>query len=293
MSELLSKHSDTSSDSKVLPSSPASVNPAPSSAGPLPSRLAETRPSPDFQGIGTSGTAPEPSDRTAAVMGRLEQDEGVIRSELAFTVPLLVEFPKCYWIWKYRLWMLDQSTDRLPLGAARLIWEEELGLVAKMLRRDRRNFHAWGYRRRVVSQLESPALGGRSMAESEFEYTTKMIKEDLSNFSAWHNRSQQIPRLLAEREADADSRKGFLDTGKVPHTPMRRLALGSDAVTRAGKRTKCSQCWSGGPVPLVLPPVPAVECDRSRRSPSYRSWSSNVRSKTLRHGRDCKYSGAP
>ncbi|KND94315.1 Geranylgeranyl transferase type-2 subunit alpha, partial [Tolypocladium ophioglossoides CBS 100239] len=210
-SGLLSRPSDGSSPSKALLNSSASANPTPSSGRSSPSSLAETRPSPDSQRIGRSGTIPEPSDGDIASTDRLEKDEGVIRSELAFTMPLLVQYPKCYWIWKYRMWMLDQATDRLPVDAAREIWEEELGLVAKMLHRDRRNFHAWGYRRHVVSQLESPALGGRSMAESEFEYTTKMVNTDLSNFSAWHNRSQLIPRLLAERGADADSRKGFLD----------------------------------------------------------------------------------
>ncbi|PNY25049.1 Geranylgeranyl transferase type-2 subunit alpha [Tolypocladium capitatum] len=210
-SGLLSRPSDGSSPSKVLPSSSSSANPTPSSGGSLPSSLAETRPSPESQRIGRSGAIPEPSDGDIATTDRLEKDEGIIRSELAFTLPLLVEYPKCYWIWKYRLWMLDQAMDRLPVDAAREIWEEELGLVAKMLHKDRRNFHAWGYRRHVVSHLESPALGGRSMAESEFEYTTKMIHMDLSNFSAWHSRSQLIPRLLAERGADANSRKGFLD----------------------------------------------------------------------------------
>lgn len=88
-----------------------------------------------------------------------------------------------------------------------------MGLASKMLSKDRRNFHAWGYRRHVVEQLESPELGGVSMVESEFEYTTKMIKTDLSNFSAWHNRSKLIPRLLDERNADDTTRETFLNEG--------------------------------------------------------------------------------
>lgn len=143
-------------------------------------------------------------------------DEETIKAELQFTVPLLVEYPKCYWIWKYRLWALAQATDKLPVSIARAIWEEELLLVAKMLHKDRRNFHAWGYRRHVVSQLESQALDGRSMTEHEFDYTTKKISEDLSNFSAWHNRSQLIPRLLCERGADDEARRELLDAGWEP-----------------------------------------------------------------------------
>lgn len=154
---------------------------------------------------------PSPDGPAEATMS---PDSHSIRAELLFTVPLLIEFPKCYWIWKYRLWVLSQAIDRLPVDAARAIWEDELGLVAKMLDKDRRNFHAWGYRRHVVAQLESLIPAGHSMVESEFEYTTKMISKDLSNFSAWHNRSQLIPRLLKEREADDEAREAFLETGK-------------------------------------------------------------------------------
>jgi geranylgeranyl transferase type-2 subunit alpha len=85
-----------------------------------------------------------------------------------------------------------------------------------MLVRDSRNFHGWGYRRKVVSELESAKLNGKSMVESEFEYTTKVIHGDkgLSNFSAWHRRSKLIPRLLDERNADDATRRQFLDDGK-------------------------------------------------------------------------------
>ena len=144
----------------------------------------------------------------------VEQDEKMIRSELVFTVPLLMEFPKCYWIWKYREWLLQQPITRLPAEAARSIWEEELALVGKMLHKDKRNFHAWSYRRHVVANLESSILHGTSMTESEFAYTTRMITGDLSNFSAWHNRSKLIPRLLKERRADEGARRQFLQDGK-------------------------------------------------------------------------------
>lgn len=122
--------------------------------------------------------------------------------------------PKCYWIWNYRIWILQQAIERLQVATSRRIWEEELGLVEKMLNKDKRNFHAWGYRRHVVAQLESPSLGGASMVETEFEYTTKMIRQDLSNFSAWHRRSKLIPRLLDERHADDMVRQDFLEKGE-------------------------------------------------------------------------------
>lgn len=141
-----------------------------------------------------------------------ESDGNVLQSELRFTVPLLLRFPKSYWIWNFRRWILSQSILRLPVPIARRIWEAELGLVSKMLTKDRRNFHAWGYRRFVVAKLENPELQGKSMAEDEFAYMTKMIGFDLSNFSAWHNRSQLIPRVLDERGADDKMRAASLDT---------------------------------------------------------------------------------
>ncbi|PHH81589.1 hypothetical protein CDD82_390 [Ophiocordyceps australis] len=156
-----------------------------------------------------SSFASSPSSRTIDPSA-LRLDEPSIRSELAFTIPLLLQHPKCYWIWNHRLWILDQAIKHLPAHQARSIWQDELALVSKLLHKDRRNFHAWGYRRHVVSHLESPDLQGHSMVESEFHYTTTMISEDLSNFSAWHNRSQLIPRLLSQRAADATSRKDFL-----------------------------------------------------------------------------------
>lgn len=151
-----------------------------------------------------------------------ENDMNVIKTELGFTVPLLLESPKCYWIWNYRTWLLQQAIERLEVSKARQVWEEELGLASKMLTKDRRNFHAWGYRRHVVKKLESPELAGTSMVEAEFEYTSKMIRVDLSNFSAWHNRSKLIPRLLDERGASDEERRYFFDEGMSP-APTPRL----------------------------------------------------------------------
>lgn len=126
-----------------------------------------------------------------------------------------MKFPKCYWLWNYRVWLLEQANQRLDVDIARELWNRELILVGKMLVKDSRNFHGWGYRRKVVSELESSKLHGKSMVEAEFEYTTKMIHGDkgLSNFSAWHRRSKLIPRLLDERNADNNTRRKFLDDG--------------------------------------------------------------------------------
>jgi geranylgeranyl transferase type-2 subunit alpha len=147
---------------------------------------------------------------------QISQILDIIQLDLQFLFPLLLKFPKCYWIWNHRLWLLQQATVLLPSPTARKLWEEELGLVGKMLSRDSRNFHGWGYRRSVVQSLESPALQGQTMARLEFDYTKKMIGMNLSNFSAWHNRTKLIIRILDEENASDDERRQMLDEGRVP-----------------------------------------------------------------------------
>ena len=142
----------------------------------------------------------------------------LMSDDLAFLIPLLRKFPKCYWIWDYRLWLLQEATRLLPAPEARDFWQQELALAGKMLNLDSRNFHGWGYRRTVTQALESDAFQSKglttSMTRSEFEYTTKMIKSNLSNFSAWHSRSKLIIKLLSEADADHGTRLKFLDDGK-------------------------------------------------------------------------------
>ncbi|KAK5116397.1 hypothetical protein LTR62_007944 [Meristemomyces frigidus] len=133
----------------------------------------------------------------------------LVKEDLHFLVPLLRQYPKCYWIWNHRSWLLGTATRLLPSHTATELWQGELGLVSKMLSLDSRNFHGWGYRREVVKEIER--MSTSSMVEKEFSYTTKMVQSNLSNFSAWHYRSQLIPHLLAERQADCDARKNFLD----------------------------------------------------------------------------------
>lgn len=224
ISGLLSKPSAGSLPSKALPSSsPTDTTTQPSAVSSSSSSTA-TQQNPESQTTGKSGTTadtagedagPQETEGEQSALAEMQKNDlDVLRSELGFTVPLLMEFPKCYWIWKYRSWLLQESIDRLEPAVTRRIWEEELGLDTKMLSKDRRNFHAWNYRRNVVRQLESVTLNGHSMVEPEFEFTTKMIRVDLSNFSAWHNRSKLIPRLLEERGADDAARRKFFDEGK-------------------------------------------------------------------------------
>ncbi|KAK3943589.1 hypothetical protein QBC46DRAFT_281892 [Diplogelasinospora grovesii] len=226
ISGLLSRRSDGSSPLTESPISSQTATTQASSAVSSSSSSDATPPSHESQTTGKSGTIAEDSrnvdgehehasnkqqDSDATKAAAEKQDLDVLKSELAFTIPLLLESPKCYWIWSYRLWVLEQAIQRLQVPVARRIWQEELGLATKMLTKDRRNFHAWGYRRHVVATLESASLGGESMVEAEFDYTTHKINQDLSNFSAWHNRSKLIPRLLDERGADDMAREALLN----------------------------------------------------------------------------------
>lgn len=146
----------------------------------------------------------------------------LISTDLGFLFPLLRKFPKCYWIWNYRLWLLEEVSKLLPGDDSLGFWLQELSLVGKMLNLDSRNFHGWGYRRIVVAALESnqstSEKPSQSMTEQEFQYTTRMIEANLSNFSAWHNRSKLIPRLLNEQGADETARQKTLDSGTLPAT---------------------------------------------------------------------------
>jgi geranylgeranyl transferase type-2 subunit alpha len=161
-----------------------------------------------------SETQPEnassPPDGSQVTLTLAQQEIAMlIKEDLQFLIPLIKQYPKCYWIWNHRSWLLATATEHLPAQTALQLWQGELALDGKMLALDSRNFHAWDYRRKIVSELER--LGNKSMVEPEFEYTTKMIQSNLSNFSAWHNRSQLIPRLLEERSASAEDRKKLFD----------------------------------------------------------------------------------
>lgn len=141
----------------------------------------------------------------------------IIKSDLEFLFPLLRSFPKCYWIWNYRLWILNEAKRLLPRQLSRQFWEGELALLGKMLNADSRNFHGWGYRTFVIEALEDLADDGEpSMTQAQIDYTTKMIKTNLSNFSAWHYRTKAIQKILDEKKASDEERRQVLEQGTVP-----------------------------------------------------------------------------
>lgn len=122
-------------------------------------------------------------------MGKLV-DEKFWQDELKFTMIQLKKFPKVYWIWNHRVWILNNiPTNQL------IMWQGELVAVNALLEMDARNFHGWHYRRIVTSNIER--LTKNSLNKQEFEYVTAKINKNISNYSAWHQRVQLITSMLS------------------------------------------------------------------------------------------------
>lgn len=117
--------------------------------------------------------------------------------ELIFNMTKFQKFPKVYWIWSHRVWLLENHPN--------VNWPNELAMVEKIHKLDPRNFHGWTYRRYIIKQMEKT----QDLTLQEFDYTTKMINNNFSNFSALHNRTKLIP-LLFERRLIKESPLDFL-----------------------------------------------------------------------------------
>lgn len=142
----------------------------------------------------------------------------------------------------------------------------EFGLVGKMLNRDSRNFHGWGYRREVVAALEglrgdvlevTPGGLEHTMTQGELNYTTKMVGANLSNFSAWHSRSQLILKLLNERAASDEERRKTFEDGMFPQNEYQKVQSLICPTLRVEVDTSRPD-RSLRPVYMVLPPRPDV-----------------------------------
>ncbi|KAJ2169367.1 Rab geranylgeranyltransferase [Coemansia sp. RSA 353] len=118
----------------------------------------------------------------------------MLDGELKFLLGIITKNIKSYWMWNHRMWALSS----LP----RPEWQRELGLVAKLLALDARNYHGWDYRRFVVAQLKDAATDKHEVDTQEFAFTTEQINHDCANHSAWHNRSKLLPEILAQRDED-------------------------------------------------------------------------------------------
>lgn len=79
--------------------------------------------------------------------------------------------PKCYSVWHHRYWIILKGYGNK---------ENELELCNKLLEKDQRNFHCWGYRLKIVKML------GDSQKEIELNYAVEKLSKNLSNYSAMH-----------------------------------------------------------------------------------------------------------
>lgn len=115
-----------------------------------------------------------------------------LNDDLKFVMVLFKRYPKCYWIYNHRLWVLKSLGDNSD-------WKFELGVVSKVLALDQRNFHAWQLRRVITQNMENTArnnpLNILLINLNEFDFTTSKVNNNISNFSAWHNRSKLIPKI--------------------------------------------------------------------------------------------------
>lgn len=130
----------------------------------------------------------------------------IIEDDLSFTVEQLYKFPKCYWIWDHRKWLLKLN------NLTNL--KNELKLIHVFFQSDSRNYHVWQYRRYIIELIINRIKSTTSSSTSknveiidekislinfnEFLFTTSMINKDISNYSAWHNRSQLIEKLIIQ-----------------------------------------------------------------------------------------------
>ena len=79
-----------------------------------------------------------------------ELDTQFWNDELMFTMEQLKRFPKVYWIWNHRVWLLQNY----PIAGAE-IWKRELAIVNKMLQLDEYKLsrlalqknNCWSYRK--------------------------------------------------------------------------------------------------------------------------------------------------
>ncbi|OON17980.1 protein prenyltransferase alpha subunit repeat-containing domain protein, partial [Opisthorchis viverrini] len=108
--------------------------------------------------------------------------------ELQLTGKLIDEHSKNYQLWHHRQWIATQlaeqsdkiSADEKPLNR-QSIGQEELDFTDTVISDDSKNYHAWQYRRWVVTYFGMPSAG-------ELQYTNRLIQEDMYNNSAWNHR---------------------------------------------------------------------------------------------------------
>lgn len=112
----------------------------------------------------------------------------ILQDELALTFASFQRSPKAYPIWEHRKWVLANIFEA--------DWQAELKLLEKLLKLDGRNFHAWDYRRYVISRIKESGQSALTLDQDELYFSGQQIESNFSNFSAWHYRSKLLQSQL-------------------------------------------------------------------------------------------------
>ncbi|PLW22923.1 hypothetical protein PCASD_12015 [Puccinia coronata f. sp. avenae] len=139
--------------------------------------------------------------------------DSALQEELPLTLASFQRNPKAYPIWEHRKWVLGQMTTPE--------WQAELALLEKLFKLDGRNFHAWDYRRYVISKLRQ-SHPAETLDAEELAFSGKQIEANFSNFSAWHYRSKLLQFRLDRFDHDDDDDNA--DQSQVRKTKDKILA---------------------------------------------------------------------
>lgn len=116
--------------------------------------------------------------------------ESDLERELQLNTDMITRDFKIYAAFVHRRWIMDQLA---PARRVQVLLEERKK-CEYLLKKDERNFHAWGYRRWVRNLL---VAGGVLVDDDDDEFTEAKINANFSNYSAWHNRARDVQRLVA------------------------------------------------------------------------------------------------
>ncbi|CAH7685219.1 geranylgeranyl transferase type-2 subunit alpha [Phakopsora pachyrhizi] len=136
----------------------------------------------------------------ASLIASEEFDKEFLLPELELTIRSFEKNPKAYPIWEHRKWVFKQFSKDPD-------WDSELQLVQRFLKIDGRNFHAWDYRRHIISNLKDTKPGNlKKINEEELLFTSKEIESNFSNFSAWHYRSKLLESEINTQKQQQDKK---------------------------------------------------------------------------------------
>ncbi|KAL0109056.1 hypothetical protein PUN28_014273 [Cardiocondyla obscurior] len=117
------------------------------------------------------------------------------RDELSLTRPVLYHTPKCFEAFSYRSWLMPHFLDVLDAAVKETIIKDELKLVQTCADRYANNYHAWSYRRYLVTMFEQ--LGQWQLTfKKEWNDTMDWCKRHVSDHSAYSYRQFLLRKFM-------------------------------------------------------------------------------------------------